>query len=92
MARKRQAPLPGCEDLFIPELDAAAADYQDIKMKRVQATDKETEAKKLLLERMISHGKEHYKSVDDIIVMLTEKRNVKTSTAKDEQSDISREK
>lgn len=76
--RQRQGKLPGHENVYIDELDDAARTYHSAKTDRVDATNSETDAKASAIEKMLSHGVEHYESVDGILLTVTQKSNLKS--------------
>ena len=70
--------LPGMAPESHPELDDLATTYEIRKTDRVRLSNLEKEAKNALLDKMIMLGKMRYKTPDGIVVIRSEKYNVKT--------------
>jgi hypothetical protein len=60
MGRPRAVPLPGMEDRGIPEIHAAAINYDEVKKERMELTEKEVSLKSNLLVLMKQHKLENY--------------------------------
>jgi hypothetical protein len=86
---KKQLAIRGTEPKTIKELDDAAEAYVDARDKRIERTEKETEAKEALIEVMKKHELSVYR--DDtaspplVVTLVPGKDNVKVSRAEDEE-------
>lgn len=86
---KEQTEIPGMEAPKIKEIERAAAKYVDARDARMKLTEKEVAAKAALIEVCKEHesemgvngdGQKVYR-YDDMLVVLTDKLNVKVRTA-----------
>ena len=84
MARAKQQHLPGMAPPSIPELDAAAENYDRVKNRRVKLTDEETEAQAVLLAAMKKHKLTVYE-YDGKLVVLSATEKVRVKPKKDEE-------
>ena len=88
MGRKKQAALPGMEELGdIPEIEEAALDYASIRDERMKLTEKEVELKGALLEAMRKHKRMKYASEDLTIERVSGKETIKVKVKKDKSEE-----
>jgi len=80
--RPRKQPLPGMEDLRIRELDDAAADYADIRDRRMELSKEEHDLKERLKRAMHKHGKKVYKHDGISIELVATEEDVKVKIRK----------
>lgn len=85
--RPKQQEIPGTERPSNKKIDAAAEEYQEIKEKRMALTEKEVEAKAVLIAVMDEAKLKKYKN-DELSVDLEEKENVKVKRLKDDSDKI----
>lgn len=84
MGSKKQAPLPGMEEIGeVPEIEDAALDYAAIRDERMKLTEKEVESKAALLEVMRKHKRMRYASEDLTIERVSGKESVKVKIKKE---------
>jgi hypothetical protein len=75
--RPRDRKLPGIDDGPIREIEQAAADYADVRDRRMELTSDETQRKQALLALMHKHRKTHYKRNGLEITLEAGQENVK---------------
>lgn len=82
---RKQGELPGLERKVVKEINTAAEAYVSARDKRMQLTEKESEAKQALLDVMKKHKTEIYRDDDVnpplVITVLPGKDNVKVAEA-----------
>ena len=84
MARLKQARLEGMQPESLPDLDAAAEDYDAEMRKRVRQSAKEKDAKVALIELLLKHKLSSYETPDGLIVIATTKNGVKVRHKNDD--------
>jgi hypothetical protein len=88
MAR-RQMKIPGTEQETIKEIDSAAEAYIDVRDKRINLTDRESEAKEALIGVMKKHKVEVYRDENAVpplvVTLIPGEDKVKVSRAKEEE-------
>jgi hypothetical protein len=88
--KPRQQSLKGMEPVDIPELTAAAEDYESAMLERVKLTKKESEAQATLLEVLKKHKRIAYRTPDGLMVTLkpgTPKAKVSRADEGDERGE-----
>jgi hypothetical protein len=86
----KQSTIPGTTPKAIPEIDAAAEAYVEIRDKRMKLTTKEVEAQAVLVAAMEKHGLTVYRctSTDETLdVTMVTKTRAKVRGPKDEDAD-----
>lgn len=82
----KQTEIPGTERPVIAEIEEACEDYRLLRDQRMSLSEKEAEAKRVLIERMKSHNVKAYRYADQDGVerkaAIAEKENVKVSKVK----------
>jgi hypothetical protein len=82
----RNQNLPGIEGA-IPELEAAAADYADIRDKRIALNAREANLKAEVLGLMHQHGKTIYQRDGITITVVSEEETVKVKVKRPRDDD-----
>jgi hypothetical protein len=84
--KEEQKFIPGTEPKRVKELDAAAAEYEEGRDERMEATEKEVALKKTLIELMQKHKLERYvipgSEPQKEIVLVAEDISVKVRAVK----------
>jgi hypothetical protein len=89
MAKAKSQDLPGMEDRSIPELEAVAVAYADIRDRRIVLNHEESELKKTTLSLMAKHQKQIYIR-GEVDIRVTEGEpdvKVRVKKPKDESED-----
>jgi hypothetical protein len=81
--KSKQPYLPGLEPPSIPEIDAAAEAYYELKSDRQRLLGEEVAAKKNLIEKMLAHKQTRYVTPDDLVCDLLSKSNIAVKKKKD---------
>jgi hypothetical protein len=79
----KQKELPGIERQKVKAIEDAADDYVAVRDKRMALTEKEVEAREVLLALMDKHGLTNYR-YDDQIISVLPARKVKVKHFKDD--------
>lgn len=77
--RGKQLRIEGMEPVSIRDLDEAAETYHEAKLERRRLSNAEDEAKDNLIDKMKQHGMSRYETPDGLLVVVTDKSNIKTS-------------
>ena len=83
---KAQRELAGMERPKVKEIEDAAEDYVAIRDKRMSLTEKEVDARAVLLAAMEKHKLDAYRFDDRVVIVLPAKK-VKVKTASDDEGD-----
>lgn len=87
---KKQGELPGVEAPSIPEIDDAADSYVALRDKRMALTEKEIDARAVLIAAMDKHKLTSYR-YDDNVVTVEPSEKVHVKKAKEEKSAVEKE-
>ena len=80
---ERQEQLPGVENAAIKEIEDAALDYAEGRDARMEATKKEVDLKKRIIDAMHAAKKTEYKRGDIEVKLTVEKEKVKVRVKKE---------
>lgn len=90
---KKQLQIPGTERKSVKEIDDAAAEYVDVRDRRVSLSADEKVAKQALIEVMKKHGVSVYRDdeADMVVTVIAGKDGVKVTEAEPEAGPIDEE-
>jgi hypothetical protein len=86
MSKKKQAELKGIEAPSFPAVESAAESYIDIRDKRMALTEKEVDARAVLIHEMQKEKLQVYKFNDQIVTLLPGKEKVRVKTVTDDDT------
>ena len=81
--RAKNVALPGMEDAFDAEIENDATRYEHARDERMKKTEREVEAKTLLIQTMHKKGVKVYRRGDLEVVLVAEKETVKVRRKED---------
>jgi hypothetical protein len=80
--KAKQTPLPTMEDMHDPEIVKAAEVYVELRDERMDILKQESEAKKVLLDAMVSKNRKTYKLDSGEVVEVTEEKKLNVTVRK----------
>ena len=79
--------IPGTEPPSVPRIDQAAKNYHEVMTERCELSKQEDDAKQNLIAIMKEHGLVRYETKNGLVVIVTDKTNVKCKSKTSTEAD-----